>query len=667
MGTVTGRQDTDGALTEEECVEHTGEERRPMRIVTAVVLLVLVSPAWSVINPNFTPADLVTGATRILLLRISAPEGRKLVAEVKKTLKGTPFPRNDLTFEVPEGGELAVEDVAAAFRAGPATAVLVLSKQNGADSRNAVSGALQVETQWFAVSHKDGSWQLGQDKQQLFAVWAGSARLLGEATRYVLADPVAEFPVRSDLSWCGEWNLGTITGRLAGCLLADFGAPLGTCAVVLSDAGDHVYQLKRDGGRPRDITQSLALTTRSHVSAFGDFDGDGRVDMASWNGNRLDVALQTREGVFVTRPLGVELPGCRSIQSINIGAKAAAGLLAGTRRGPVILFSDGTGDFAVRSVTGAVSGDGTGGLVTAADVDDDGWCDVLQIFAGAMTLYGGTGPGQFAEPVRIQVPVVKNPSHVVFGDYDRDGRLDFVVTGDEGFALLSRTPDGHWENLTHVTGELTYHGNANRPAVVGAVPCDVNNDGRQGVALFYAAQKPMLFFNRGFACFGLARELDLARSGSVTSEPLDPFGATDSQEPLKATGALQFGQTAGTVLDLNGDDAQDLLAVNGKGEVWALLGELTERPPLVMAVSLSPRICGPVTLTVRNTDGLLGMHVVRPGEPAFVGVPEPSPLVLQWIGSGRKKHQAEIIVEESCRVELNLAGTCEVETMQQKR
>ena len=49
--------------------------------------------------------------------------------------------------------------------------------------------------------------------------------------------------------------------------------------------------------------------------------------------------------------------------------------------------------------------------------------------------------------------------------------------------------------------------NLNAPQIVSITPWDINADGRQGVALFYAGIAPKCFFNRGFGCFGLAREL----------------------------------------------------------------------------------------------------------------------------------------------------------------
>ena len=197
------------------------------------------------------------------------------------------------------------------------------------------------------------------------------------------------------------------------------------------------------------------------------------------------------------------------------------------------------------------------------------------------------------------VPLVKSPCAAVCGDYDADGRLDVVVAGEDGLALLRRARDARWDNCTHVTGELAYHGNANRPRIVGAAPCDINNDGRQGVAFFYPQRNPLVFFNRGFACFGLARELELSGSGSVAPEPLDPF-APPPEPKLKGAEALQHGQAAGTVLDLNGDGIADLLAVASGGEVWALFGKAEDRQPLGLTLALPPTARGPATISVSN-------------------------------------------------------------------
>jgi hypothetical protein len=256
--------------------------------------------------------------------------------------------------------------------------------------------------------------------------------------------------------------------------------------------------------------------------------------------------------------------------------------------------------------------------------------------------------------VKAALPLPTAPRAVAVGDYDADGRLDLVVCGEDGLALLTRTPDGRWENATHATGELAYHGNANQPRVVAAAPCDINGDGRQGVALFYPNRNPMVFFNRGFACFGLARELELSGTGAaVPGGPVDP--AVQAPQPkLKGAEALQAGQATGTVMDLNGDGLADLLAVTPQGDAWALFGKAEDRPPLTLTVALAPRTVGPLTITVSRDRRRIGMHVLRQGIPAAIGLQEPGPVLLEWTAADGKPKKDEVTVERPLRVEIRL-------------
>jgi len=647
-------------------------------IVAASFAAALVAPALAVINPRFTPADLVRASARILLLEVSAPKDKALTAHVVETLKGAPPPQKRLRLELADDREVAADDLAALFEPRKSATAILLLAPPGKKAKDSPAGAIQIDTHWFAVLRQQGKWSLDRDKQNLFTVWAGSARMLAEATRYVLAEPSASFPVRSDITWGSDLRLGKLSGRANGCIVSDLGEPIGLCAIVLSDGGDRVYRATSKGGQPSatlgpgpaDVTQKLKLTTASKVAAAGDFDGDARLDLACWDGKALKLARQTAKGTFAARqardalslskgaarPLAVGLPECLSLDALDVGAEAGAGLLAGTGRGPVVLVPDGRGGFAAHALAGAAQQEavrdlGPGGFCLAADFDRDGRCDVLQLFTRGTMFYGGEGAGRFKAPLKTMVALVKKPCSAVCGDYDTDGRLDVVVGGEDGLALLRRTQEGRWDNCTHVTGELAYHGNANQPCIVGAAPCDINNDGRQGVAFFYPKRNPMVFFNRGFACFGLAQELALSGSGSISSAPLDPF-APAPEPKLKAAEALQHGQAAGTMLDLNGDGVQDLLAVTPQGSVWALFGKAGDRQPLGLTVALPPGARGPVTISVSRHRRRIGMHVVKPGVPAYIGLQEPGPIFLEWAGPDGKTHRREVIVEEPCRVEV---------------
>ena len=602
----------------------------------------------AVINPQFTPADLVRGSARILLLKVSAPKGKAVAAEVVETLKGTPLAQKSLTLALSDDSEATEDDLAGAFgKKASVAGLLVLSPRGG--KANELAGAIEIDTQWFAVVQRQGKWCLDKDEQGLFAVWAGSARQLAEATRYVLAEPAARFPVRSEITWGSDAHLGRLAGKVNGCMALDFGRPIGLCELVLSDAGDRVYQAAAKGGPPLDVTERLKLSTASKLAAAGDFDGDGRLDLAVWDGNAIKLARQVADGRFGVASPAAELPECFSLDALGTG------LLVGTPRGPVLLPSINCAVYAARAAPlaepEALRDLGPGGMCVAADLDGDGRCDVLQLCTKGVAFFAGEGQGKFKAPATTLLSLPSAPSAAVCGDYDADGRLDVVVGGRDGIALLTRTQDGRWENATYTTGELAYHGNANQPHVSGAAPCDINGDGRQGVALFYPDRNPMLFFNRGFACFGLARELVLSGLGGAPDTPLDPL-APEPPPKLKAAEALQRGQAAGTVMDLNGDGIEDLFAVAPQGDVWALFGKAGDREALVLTVALPSKAPGPVTLTVSRDRRRIGMHVVRPGVPVAIGLQEPGPILLQWRGADGKTQQREVIVERSLRVEL---------------
>ncbi|MCY3019349.1 MAG: VCBS repeat-containing protein [Planctomycetota bacterium] len=258
------------------------------------------------------------------------------------------------------------------------------------------------------------------------------------------------------------------------------------------------------------------------------------------------------------------------------------------------------------------------------------------------------------------MPLVDEPRAAVCGDFDADGLLDVIVAGRDGLALLSRESADRWSNVTYLTGELAYHGNANRPQITACALCDVNTDGRQGMAMFYADRKPLLFFNRGFACFGWARELNLDPAAAAAGLGL-PDDPTPQPKPETTAGPedLKQGQTTGVIVDLNGDGVPDMLAVGVKErEVWAVFGRRQQGPPRrTCTLALPPTAPGPVTVTVREGRRIASMYVVRPGIPVSVGCAQAGPLALAWVGPDGKAVSREVLlVGESNHFELKPAS-----------
>lgn len=237
---------------------------------------------------------------------------------------------------------------------------------------------------------------LDKDKRDLFAVWAGSAPMLAAATRYVQSEPAAHFPVRSEMSWDESLKLGKLAGPVSACLVVELGRPAGLCVIVLSEAGDRVYHAARGEEKPSDVTAELNLSTASKAAVVGDFDGDGRMDLISWDGRALRLAAQTAEGTFAAPKECGQLVDCLSLDCIDAG-DPRPGLVAGTSRGPVLLAWEAGGALAAQPLAAdkeTLAKLGAGGLCAVADFNGDGCPDVMALFAKGALLYTGEGPGR---------------------------------------------------------------------------------------------------------------------------------------------------------------------------------------------------------------------------------------------------------------------------------
>jgi hypothetical protein len=95
-----------------------------------------------------------------------------------------------------------------------------------------------------------------------------------------------------------------------------------------------------------------------------------------------------------------------------------------------------------------------------------------------------------------------------------------------------------------------------------------------------------------------------------------------------------------------------MLAVDSRRDVWAVFGTREVGRALGATISLSTDTPGPITVAVRAKGRCLGMHVLRPGIPVFVGREQPGPLDLAWKGFDGEVKTRRVIVIKPTRVEI---------------
>ncbi len=251
-----------------------------------------------------------------------------------------------------------------------------------------------------------------------------------------------------------------------------------------------------------------------------------------------------------------------------------------TSQGIVILLGTGKGD-APFTLGSTITLGGAGCLVTT-DLNDDGKLDLLVPAQGSVYAYLGNGDGTFTLASITPTP---SSGYIATGDFNHDGKVDFATSGN---LIALGNGDGTFQNPTDIVADPPSGGFS------GIAAGDINNDGWKDLVLtsnvFPVNANATVLINNHKGGFTQVP----TKFGALTAQPILAdltgdgdldliLGGGSGAELYLGNGKGEFTSIPGLpgllgtsgvncVADVNGDGIPDLL-ISGADTLYVYLGE----------------------------------------------------------------------------------------------
>jgi len=585
----------------------------------AFVLLLCPASALAIINPRFTPKHLVEEAELAVAGPVAATaDPLEWTLDAATQIKGKAGAKHVLSLA--ECSKDHVGDIQQALKANAKDPAILFAGTLNEEKR----AYLHVAGLWLDLKAAgDARWTVAGYAPQMAGTYAGGSDMLIRMCKHLAEDPDADVPVTAGVRWMAHAKAGNVSGDIAGLAAIEFPALNKPCLFVASSAGDRLFRAKGD-----DATEEVAakLDTKSRRFAWLDLDGDGLADLISWDGTAACVRLASADGTFKPAASAPTV-GSDCLALAPYSTDGRPGLLVSTSASPFLLLADAKGAWSkVELPTGGQQGFGQVSPCIVADLDNDGFVDVLQPGESAGLLWKGK-PGGFQAPTRSPVATGGGSAFAALADFSQDGFLDVFLAGPQQNTLWENDGKANFRDVFRHSGSMSYKCPA---AATDVKAMDLNHDGRQDLCLVYPEGDLLYHWNRGFRAFGEEGEVRLPRIQGDAGQP-------------------RLGQRALCAADLNGDGSTDLAAILTNGDLIVCFNDQAAIPGV--RLRLPKGLTGPVTASVwagEKTPTCLGALPVPAHSPAtFLSTRYPGKCAVKFHLPGTPDRSATLAIEDA--------------------